>query len=89
MSFLARWFGPKYDDPRLVSLAETALAEDPQTVAPTQLKVRSEKGVITLAGSVHNEREKTHIERVVNGAIRQAGLKHQRIDNQIEVGQPG
>lgn len=86
MSFLSRWFGPKYDDPHLVSLVEASLAEDPQTAVHTQLKVRSEKGVITLAGSVHNEREKGHIEEVVRGAIGRASLQHQRIENQIEVG---
>jgi osmotically-inducible protein OsmY len=85
MSLWSRIFGSGFDDEKLVSSVQTAISEDPMITDPTKLVVTSEKGVITLNGSVQKLLEKDHIEGAVRDALRYNGLKFEKIVNNIEV----
>ena len=85
MSFLSRWFGPKYDDEQLESRVRAALAADPLISDPTSLVVSSQKGVITLGGIVPKTQDKDRIEGVARNALTTAGLKHERLVNELKM----
>ncbi|MBW7881830.1 MAG: BON domain-containing protein [Caldilineaceae bacterium] len=85
MSFFTRWFGPRYDDEKLVSRAKAALAADPIISDAEALIVSSKGGVITLRGVVLKSKEKDRIEGVVRTALTSAGLKHERLINELKV----
>ena len=85
MSFLSRWFGPKYDDEQLASRVRTALAADPLISDPTSLVVSSKKGVITLGGIVSKAQDKDRIEGVARNALTTVGLKHERLINELKM----
>jgi osmotically-inducible protein OsmY len=86
MSFLSRWFGgSKYDDTQLVAHATRAVASDPLIRDPESLLIASTKGVITLSGIVPKSQEKDRIEGVVRSALTTAGLKHERIINELKL----
>ena len=85
MSFLANWFGAKYDDEQLVSRATQSIAADPLINDPNSLLVTSKKGVITLGGIVPKAQEKERIETVVRNAFTNAGLKHERLVNELKL----
>jgi osmotically-inducible protein OsmY len=85
MSILSRWVGTKFNDPKLVEVAERAIATDPLITDATAFTATSEKGVVKLMGVVHRVQEKDRIEGVVRSAVRSADLKLDRIDNQITV----
>jgi len=87
MSFLSNLFGNKYNDEELSSHAHTAIVEDPLVSDPTRIIVTSEKGVVTITGSAQSDREKDHVEGVVRTSIRNTGLKHDRIVNNLQVAQ--
>lgn len=79
-------FGPKYDDERLCLQGEHALAEDPILNA-AHLDVSSEKGVVTLRGRAPTQVAKTRAEEAVRHAYDLAGLKYDRIVDEIVVGE--
>jgi osmotically-inducible protein OsmY len=85
MSFFSNWFGAKYDDQQLVAQATKAIAADPLISDPTSLVVTSKKGVITLGGIVLKEQEKNRIADVVRNALTNAGLKHERLINELKL----
>jgi hypothetical protein len=85
MSFLANWFGAKYDDKQLVSQATKSIAADPLISDPNSLVITSKKGVITLGGIVPKEQEKNRIADVVCDALTNAGLKHERLVNELKL----
>ena len=85
MSFLSRWFGPKYDDGRIATAAQKAIVADPLVTADSDVTVSSAKGVVTLEGLVHKADEKDRIEGVIRSALKNVGLKFDHIDNQIKV----
>jgi osmotically-inducible protein OsmY len=85
MSFLANWFGAKYDDKQLVSQATKSIAADPLINDPNSLVVTSKQGVITLGGIVPKAQEKDRIEAVVRNAFTNAGLKHERLVNELKL----
>jgi osmotically-inducible protein OsmY len=85
MSFLANWFGAKYNDEQLVSQATKAIAADPLISDPSALVVTSKKGVITLGGIVPKAQEKDRIEGVVRNALTTTGLKHERFVNELKL----
>ena len=85
MSFLANWFGAKYDDKQLVSRATKSIAADPLINDPASLVVTSKKGVITLGGIVPKEQEKSRVADVVRDALTNAGLKHERLVNELKL----
>jgi osmotically-inducible protein OsmY len=85
MSFLANWFGAKYDDKQLVSQATKSIAADPLINDPNSLVVTSKQGVITLGGIVPKAQEKDRIEAVVRNAFTTAGLKHERLVNELKL----
>lgn len=79
-------FGPKYDDQRLCQEGERALIEDPILNA-AQLDVTSEDGVVTLRGRVPTQIAKSRAAEAVRNAYRLAGLKYDRIEDEIVVGE--
>ena len=85
MSFLSRFFGPKYDDEKLASLAKQAVEVDPLLATYPTLDVSCDHGVLTIAGTVHKAEEKDHIEGVVRSAIRNVGLTFEGIDNRLKL----
>ncbi|HXF61601.1 MAG TPA: BON domain-containing protein [Caldilineaceae bacterium] len=89
MSFVSRLFGArsKYDDGQIVSQAMKAIAADPLISDPSSIVITSQKGVITISGVVHKLQEKDRIEGVVRSALVNAGLKHERIINELRVPQ--
>lgn len=87
MSFLSRWFGPQYNDEALISRAKSALENDPLISDPAAVVVTSEKGVVTLSGRVSRAQEVDRIEGVVRDAFTKAGVKHERLINDLKVAQ--
>lgn len=87
MGFVSRLFGvrSKYDDEQIVSQAMKAIAADPLISDPSSLVITSQKGVITVGGIVQKEQEKDRIEGVVRSALTNAGLKHERIINELKL----
>jgi osmotically-inducible protein OsmY len=84
MSFLSKWFGPKYDDARLEAHAREAIDVDPLVSDAATLVVASNKGVVTLGGPVKDVKEKDRIEGVVREALRSSGLKYASIMNDLK-----
>ena len=68
--------------------AEVAVKEDPLIDASADVNVESEKGVVTISGVVHKEPELDRIEGVVRSTLRDAGLKFDRIENELVVHEP-
>lgn len=85
MSILSRFVGTKFNDPKLVEVIERAIAADPLVTDAASFTVTSMKGVVKLVGVVHRPQEKDRIEGVARGAVRNADLKLERIDNQINI----
>jgi osmotically-inducible protein OsmY len=85
MSFFSNWFGANYDDEQLVARATKGIAADPLVSDPTSLVVTSKKGVITLGGIVPKEQEKNRIADVVRNSLTNAGLKHERLVNELKL----
>jgi hypothetical protein len=85
MSFLANWFGTKYNDEQIVAQATKAIAADPLISDPSALVVTSKKGVITLDGIVPKVQEKDRIEGVVRNALTTTGLKHASFVNELKL----
>lgn len=77
-------FRTKYDDQKLETVARNALEADPMLDHATLL-VSSKKGVLTLTGVAHRGSERDRIEGVVRSALTKAGVKFERLDNQIRV----
>ena len=65
MSFVTKLFGNKYDDEQIVSHAQTAIIHDPVVTDAATIGVTSERGVVTLTGTVHKGPEKDRIEGIV------------------------
>ena len=86
MNLFSRLFGRKYNDEQLVSHAKNALATDPLLTDITGVSIASAKGVISLTGTVHKLTEKDRIEGGIRSALNTAGLKYDRIVNEIQVG---
>ncbi len=86
MGLLSRFVKSKYNDEQIVVRAENAITEDPAIANGTALGVSSQKGVVTLTGTVASDREKVHVEGTVRSALRQAGLKFERIENRLATG---
>jgi hypothetical protein len=87
MSFLSKLFGggSKYDDAQLVSVAMKALSADPLLKDPTSLVVTSDKGAVTLGGIIARRQDKERIEGVVRNAYTEAGLKLERVINNLKL----
>ena len=85
MSFFSNWFGAKYNDEQLVAQAMKGIVADPLISDPTSLVVTSKKGVITLGGIVPKEQEKNRIADVVHNSLTNAGLKHERLVNELKL----
>ncbi len=87
MSFMSKLFGggSKYDDAQLVSVAMKALSEDPLISDPTSLVVTSKQGVVTLGGIIGRRQDKERIEGVVRNAYTAAGLKLERVINDLKL----
>ena len=87
MNFLSRFFGSanRYDDAQLVARAMQALAVDPMINDPSGMVVTCKQGVITVAGIVNRIQEKDRIEGVIRTALTAAGIKHERIINELKL----
>lgn len=85
MTILSRLFGTKYNDEQLASYARTAVIEDPLITEAASVTIASEKGMIKLTGAVHRNSEKDRIEGVIRSALRNTGMKFERIVNDIQV----
>ena len=85
MSFFSTWFGAKYNDEQLVAQAMKGIVADPLISDPTSLVVASKKGVITLGGIMPKEQEKNRIADVVRTSLTNAGLKHERLVNELKL----
>jgi osmotically-inducible protein OsmY len=83
MGLFSRFAKARYDDVRIVSVATRAIEEDPVVENPGKMVVTSNNGVVTLSGPVGTEMQARHIEGVVNGTLRTAGLKHAEIVNKL------
>ncbi len=82
LSFFSR---SKFDDVRIVNVANRAIEDDPSIENPQQLIVTSKNGVITLSGVVSTDRQSHHLEGVVDSALKSAGVKHAEVVNQVAV----
>ena len=87
MGILSRFARTKYDDDQIVYRIQVAINEDPLVPDTGALSVVSDHGLVTIAGVVHKEPEKDHIEGVARTTLRDSGLKFDRIVNEIEVRQ--
>jgi len=85
MSVLKQIFGGKYDDEKLVSTVEQAIAVDPLLQDTTAIIVTSKKGVIELTGKVHSAREKDRTESVIHTTLNTANLKFDQLVNHLIV----
>ena len=85
MSILTRFFGTKYNDAQLMAQGLSALEEDPLLPNGATLIVSSEQGVVKISGTVHKNSERDRAEGVVRSAIRNVGLKFDRIENDVRV----
>lgn len=85
MGIFSRFTRTKYNDDEIVHRAETAITEDPLIHDWKNVDISSEKGVILLGGFVHNESEKDRVEGVVRSSLRDAGLKFERLVNELGV----
>ena len=85
MGILSRLLGTKYNDEKLVEIVEKALASDPLITDVASFTVTSTKGVVQIGGVVHRLQEKDHVEGTARNALHNAGLKMERIDNQVTV----
>ena len=88
MSFLSRFTGPKYNDEQISQRASVAVKEDPLVDNALDVQIESEKGVVTISGTVRKEPEIDRIEGVVRSTLRDAGLKFDRIDNELLIHEP-
>ena len=88
MSILSDWFGPRFDDARLVRLAEQAIIADPLVHEPGDIVIHSKKGLITLDGRVHRPEERDRIAGVVRTALDTTGIKYDQMINKLNVVQP-
>ena len=85
MGFLSRFSTAKYDDAKIVALATRAIEEDPVIENPGRVIATSEKGVVTLSGSVYTDTQMRHVEGAVNGALKAAGLRYAEIADKLVV----
>jgi osmotically-inducible protein OsmY len=85
MSVLTQVFGGKYNDEKLVSTVEQAIAVDPLLRDPSALIVASKKGVIQLTGKVHSPSEKERVESLIRTTLSHANVKYDKIVNDIMV----
>ncbi len=85
MNLLSRWFGAKYPDQQLVSLVQKAIEADPLINDPSVYSVTSKDGIVSLAGIVHNVKEKDRVESVVRTTLKNAGIKFQGLNNGLKV----
>ena len=85
MSLWSRLFGSGFNDQKLMSLIDLTIREDPLVTDHTQLSFASENGVITLRGRVAKTLEKEHLATAVQNAVKNSGLKFERIVNDIQV----
>lgn len=85
MSVLQQVFGGKYNDEKLISTVEQAIAIDPLLQDTTAIIVTSKKGVIELTGKVHSAREKDRTESVIRTTLNTANLKFAQLVNHITV----
>jgi hypothetical protein len=85
MNPLSRWFGPKFADEQLMVIAKRVLARDPLITDPTSVSVTSVKGVVTLSGVVHRDEDRVRIEGAVRSALRDVGIKYDRLANELKV----
>ena len=88
MSFLSRFTGPKYNDEQLAHRATVAVKEDPLIDDSVDVNIESNKGVVVITGFVHKEPEIDRIEGDIRSTLRDAGLKFERINNELEVHEP-
>ena len=84
MSVLQQVFGGKYNDEKLISTVQQAIAVDPLLQDTTAIIVTSKKGMIELTGKVHNAREKDRTESVIRTTLNTANLKFNQL---VEPGQ--
>lgn len=85
MSFFTKWFGAQYNDEQLAFQAKKGITADPRISNPNSLVITSKKGVITLGGIVPKEQEIDRIADVVRNALTNAGLKHERLVNELKL----
>ncbi len=85
MSLWSRLFGSGFDDQKLTSLVELTIREDPLVTDHTNLTFASENGVITLRGRVAKSLEEDHLATAVENAVKNSGLKYERVVNDIQV----
>mgnify|MGYP003572624625 FL=1 len=85
MSFLTRFTRTKYNDEQIAYRSQVAVSEDPLIDNSVDLTITSDHGVVTVSGTVHKEPERDRIEGVIRSTLRDAGLKYDRIENEIEV----
>ena len=85
MGILSRFTGVKYNDEQIAYRAQVAVTEDPLVADSADVNIHSDKGVVTVTGTVHKEPEKDRVEGIIRTTLRDAGLKYDRIVNELEV----
>lgn len=75
----------KYNDEALVQAAERALGDVP-TIDLSKLTISSEEGIVTLTGRAGTGLAQRHALDAVRQAYKQAGLKYERIVDDIVAG---
>ena len=85
MGILTRFSRTKYDDSRIAARAQIAVDEDPLLKGAPELHVVCKNGVVTISGVVHKAPEKDRVEGDIRSTLRDAGLKYDRIENEIVV----
>ena len=79
-TYAAQTVGGVIDDSTITASVKAELAKDVRIGTLTGIEVNTTKGVVTLAGKVHNKDEKQLVEKIV-GAIE--GVK--KVENNLQV----
>ena len=79
-------FGKKYDDGKIEVLAAETAGDNPiMQKYIKNIKIKSEKGVVTLEGAVDSEKVKKQIEKNINEKLTKSRIDFKSIENKLEV----
>jgi osmotically-inducible protein OsmY len=79
-TYAAQTVGGVIDDSTITTSIKAELAKDVRVGTLTGIEVNTTKGVVTLAGKVHNKEEKQLVEKIAGGV---EGVK--KVENNLQV----
>ncbi len=77
-------FGSKYDDERLIKSAKSVLEENPTLRRLPNINIISEKGRITIFGSVKSQKVKDDIEKSIEEKLNRKNFNYDVIINELK-----